>query len=160
MAFPSLLKLERFVRIDLGVRITLPWEQIASTTRQISEGMKAGNAPCLHGPHCAVGRIVYETGAEGIIVYLKASLTGDEKDYVLDYKRRYPTFPHETTSDQFFSEEQLESYRALGFHLVDRFFQGEDDFAWLPLAQVGWVDQAAAFAAVKATLPTLVPKTK
>ena len=49
-------------------------------------------------------------------VYIKATVTGDEPDYVLDYERRYPNFPHEATSDQFFSEEQMEAYRALGFH--------------------------------------------
>jgi len=40
-------------------------------------------------------------------------LSGDESDYILDYKRRNRDFPHETTSDQFFDEEQLEVYRAL-----------------------------------------------
>ena len=37
---------------------------------------------------------------------------------MLDYKRRYPAFPHELTGDQFFGEEQFEAYRALGFHAM------------------------------------------
>ena len=82
------------------------------------------------GPHCAIGRIFYENGAEGIIVYFKASLTGDEKSYILDYKRRYAAFSHETTADQFFSEEQFELYHALGFHMVDGFFDGTDEFSY------------------------------
>ena len=48
-------------------------------------------------------------------------MTGDEKSYVLDYKHRYAAFPHETTADQFFSEEQFEVYRALGFHMTQSF---------------------------------------
>ncbi len=28
-------------------------------------------------------------------------------------------FPHETTTDQWFSESQFESYRALGFEITD-----------------------------------------
>ena len=35
-----------------------------------------------------------------------------------DYGLRNPSFPHETTADQFFSEEQFEVYRALGFHVA------------------------------------------
>ncbi len=47
-----------------------------------------------------------------------SSMTGDENDVIFDYKRRHPDFPHENTIDQFFGEEQLEAYRALGFHMV------------------------------------------
>jgi hypothetical protein len=54
-------------------------------------------------------------------VYIKSSLTGDENDYIRDYARRNDTFPHETTGDQFFSEEQFEVYRALGFHMSHGF---------------------------------------
>jgi hypothetical protein len=56
-------------------------------------------------------------------------MSGDESDYVIDYKRRNPTFPHETTVDQFFSEEQFEVYRALGFHACRNLFTGADAFA-------------------------------
>jgi hypothetical protein len=45
---------------------------------------------------------------KGVLVYIKASLSGDENDYILAYKAKYPRFPHETTADQLFSEEQLE----------------------------------------------------
>jgi hypothetical protein len=53
---------------------------------------------------------------------VKSSITGDENDYIVDYKRRFPTYPHETTADQLFSEEQFEAYRALGFHAVNEVF--------------------------------------
>ena len=43
---------------------------------------------------------------------------------MFDYKKRYDAFPHETTLDQMFSEEQFEAYRALGFHAANRFFTG------------------------------------
>ena len=109
----------------------------------------------FEGPHCGVGRIFYENGAEGIIVYFKSSLTGDEKDYVLDYKKRYPAFPHETTSDQFFSEEQFEVYRALGFHMVDGFFSGGDQFSYLTTGTSAFVDRNNAVAAIFAKLPAV-----
>lgn len=83
------------------------------------------------GPHCAVGQIDYPDGGKGVMVYIESSFTGDENDYVTDYKKRYPQFPHETTADQFFSEEQFEVYRALGFHAGYGVFGPRDGFAQL-----------------------------
>jgi hypothetical protein len=45
----------------------------------------------------------------GILLYVKASLSGGGGDYQLDYKRRNRAIPHETTGDQFFDEDQLEA---------------------------------------------------
>ena len=70
------------------------------------------------GPHAAIGTIDYGGGERGYILYIKSSLTGDENDYIRDYARRYSRFPHESTGDQFSSEEQFEVYRALGFHMM------------------------------------------
>lgn len=133
MHFPSLVTLQRYGRIDLGIRINLPWERIQAQTL----GWMASNAGklkpeegapgCGAGPHVAIGTIDYGGGATGHLVYIKSSLSGDENDYVRDYARRYATFPHEATGDQFFSEEQFEVYRALGFHMAHGFLSGEDD---------------------------------
>jgi len=60
------------------------------------------------------------------LIYVKASLSGDENVYIRDYARRYAEYPHETTSDQFFSEEQFEVYRALGFHCVHGIYKSEE----------------------------------
>ena len=38
---------------------------------------------------------------------------------VRSYAVANPSFPHQSTGDQFFSESQFESYRALGFELMD-----------------------------------------
>jgi hypothetical protein len=151
MSFPALLTLERYARIDLGVRITLPWEEIAAMTKSVGEHID-GDRPCSNGPHCAVGRIVYQTGAKGIMLYFKSSLTGDEKDYVLDYKKRYPSFPHETTGDQFFSEEQFEAYRALGYHMVDGVFSGNDGFGFPSTGPDSFADRTEAIAEIRSML--------
>jgi hypothetical protein len=121
----SLLKLERFARIDLGIRIYLPWEDIRRCSGEVTNGLPSHNGPCRSGPHAAIGKILYDDGSEGLLVYVKASLSGDERDYVIDYATRNPSFPHESTGDQFFSEEQFEMYRALGFHMVDGVFSGD-----------------------------------
>ena len=55
-------------------------------------------------------------------MYLKNSLTGDEPEAVLNYKSDNPAFPHESTADQFFDDDQFESYRALGVHIAEHAF--------------------------------------
>jgi hypothetical protein len=106
----NLANLIRLVRSDFGIGIQMDTEQLA-------EGSDARTTW-----HCAVGLIHYEDidacAAAGILVYLYSSLTGDEPPDVLQYARANPAFPHETTLNQFFSEAQFESYRALGYHIA------------------------------------------
>lgn len=133
MRFNSLVTLQRYARIDLGVRIGMPVEQIAETTRAWMGVGGSAKPKCdlepTRGPHVAIGTINYGNGNIGHLVYVKSSLTGDENDYVRDYARLHPRFPHETTGDQFFSEDQFEVYRALGFHVMYSFLSGTDDVA-------------------------------
>ena len=71
--------------------------------------------------HCAVGSIRYDLrdpgAVPGMLLYLKPSLVGDEPADVLHYASTDPTFPHQTTNDQWFDESQFESYRKLGYHI-------------------------------------------
>lgn len=129
LGFHALAIAERYARIDLGVRIDLPWRKIADVANAATKSAEKGEPiPSVGGPHCAVGSILYPGGEKGVLVYVKASLTGDEPDYVVDYKTRNPAFPHESTGDQFFTEEQFEVYRALGFHALDGFLSGKREF--------------------------------
>lgn len=123
LTFGSFVKLERYARIDLGIRIEMPWQAIrdislASMGQEGKEDLGSSGDGVSEGPHLAIGTIDYGGGETGHLLYVKASLTGDENDYIRDYARRHPKFPHETTGDQFFSEEQFEVYRALGFHAI------------------------------------------
>jgi hypothetical protein len=72
--------------------------------------------------HCAVGTIHYDAvdpGAPpGTLIYFKASMTGDEPADAQSYRSAHDLYPHEPTSDQFFSESQFESYRKLGEHVA------------------------------------------
>jgi hypothetical protein len=114
------------------VRINLPWQQITDVSKATGKAIDTeGDCEKKPGPHVAIGEIRYPGGRKGILIYIKSSLTGDENDYVFHYKKRYGAFPHETTLDQLFSEEQFEAYRALGFHATHRFFGRRDRFAHL-----------------------------
>jgi hypothetical protein len=122
MTFHSFVKVQRYARIDLGVRINLRWDKIAAT----SLSARGPDAKHSRGPHCAVGEIIYSDGGKGKLIYVKASLSNDENVYIRDYARRYADYPHETTGDQFFSEEQFEVYRALGFHCVHGIYKSDE----------------------------------
>jgi hypothetical protein len=69
--------------------------------------------------HCVVGRIRYPEpdSSPGWLLYIKASLTGDEPADVQEYQRIASEFPQQSTLNQFFSESQFESYRRLGLHV-------------------------------------------
>ena len=120
MNFSSLITLQRYARIDLGVRVDIDVSKIRA--QAVLAHKNQGNAAI--GPHSAIGKLEYDDGSSGVLVYIKSSVSGDENDYIKDYNRRNPDFPHETTADQFFSEEQFEVYRALGFHAMDGFLNG------------------------------------
>ena len=98
----------RKCRTDFGAEIHLDPRQIETTNGKPSK------------VHCAVGTIQYQgdSNKKGFILYIKASMTGDEPTDVLEYKKRCPAFPHESTAEQFFSESQFESYRSLGYHVM------------------------------------------
>ena len=132
MAFNSFIKAERYARIDLGTRIELPWYEIRDTTLETDDMIaERGDTGIVDLPRRSAlrARHIYYPEGEGILLYIKSSLTGDESDYVINYKTRYSRFPHETTGDQFFSEEQFEAYRNLGFHATQGFFSGRDKVA-------------------------------
>jgi hypothetical protein len=157
LSFSSLLKLERYARIDLGVRIDLPWEEIRTTNDRVSYYAEHRRRPEHNrGPHCAVGRIRYPGGQDGVLLYIKSSLTGDERDYILDYKVRHPNFPHESTGDQFFTEEQFEVYRALGFHALESFFAARDDVSFWTQSTPGsiWYSKDTVVNAMRQMLPS------
>ena len=105
----------RKIRIDLGVEIELD----VNSLRQKNE---RNHSQWHHG----IGTIRYDIvdpGApQGLLIYLKPSLTGGEPADVLEYASYHPDFPHESTADQFFDESQFESYRKLGAHIVHEVF--------------------------------------
>jgi len=107
MQFGGLTTLMRFARIDMGVDIDIDLDPLRKGQDGLSES------------HWALGRIRYADGSEGQLLYIKLSFIGDEPEYVRSYREEHPLFPHEPTSDQFFTEAQFEAYRALGAHACE-----------------------------------------
>ncbi|MEO5716959.1 MAG: hypothetical protein ABIR29_00115 [Chthoniobacterales bacterium] len=57
---------------------------------------------------------------DGILIYIKPACYGNEPRDIYEYFKSNQAFPHESTTDQFFTESQFESYRMLGVHTMDR----------------------------------------
>lgn len=112
LRFEDLGNLIRKCRSDLGVDIDIDVAEIRGKHRDN-----------FSRRHCAVGTIYYPDRSRGTFVYIKASLSGDEPEDVLNYASGQAAFPHETTADQFFSESQFESYRSLGAHVASAVFK-------------------------------------
>jgi hypothetical protein len=71
------------------------------------------------GAACVTGSIRYceadGFGRDGVLLYIKPTLIGNENADILNYSKTHPEFPHQSTADQFFDEDQFESYRSLGY---------------------------------------------
>jgi hypothetical protein len=100
----------RKIRIDFGIDITIDRMGIFPRSDQDPNNPK----------YCAVATIHYERidpGAKpGKLLYIKPAFYGEhESKDIYNYAQTNPTFPHQTTADQWFSESQFESYRQLGY---------------------------------------------
>jgi hypothetical protein len=81
-------------------------------------------------PISTIGTIDYsdadgmEEGSEdGAILYIKPTYHGTEGAGIVSYATAHRTFPHETTTDQWFTESQFESYRSLGLEITNAILQ-------------------------------------
>jgi hypothetical protein len=114
-AFEDLGNAVRKIRVDLGIEITFT-------------GFKVGRRPAAQGDkvageYVALGTIHYGRRCPGVqdgeLLYVKPAIFDkDEPIDVVQYGRANPAYPHEPTTDQWFSESQFESYRALGKYIM------------------------------------------
>ncbi len=123
--FEDLGNAVRKIAIDLGVDVRF------GKLHELQGRSKDGGV--IKGAYYSVGEIDYKTAPEwkssadtygsgaknGYVLYIKPSYHGTESAGVMAYATANAAFPHETTADQFFSESQFESYRTLGFEIMD-----------------------------------------
>ncbi|MEA2488728.1 MAG: hypothetical protein QOH21_520, partial [Acidobacteriota bacterium] len=117
-SFEDLGSAIRKIRTDFGVPIEFG--------DNMEMAPRPGDGSLKRGRYVARATIRYRSvdgsaAKDGTLIYIKAGLYDEPtcpRD-VYNYAQESPFFPHEPTSDQFFSESQFESYRALGRHAVN-----------------------------------------
>jgi len=108
MECADLNRLQRLVAIDFGYQIDFSDADLKLVDRFSSNyGLlaKIDYSPAVKD---------VEQKQLGWMLYIKLAMLGTESNYVLDYRRENPLFPHQSTADQFFNEAQFEAYRKLG----------------------------------------------
>jgi hypothetical protein len=120
----DLANLIRTARIHEGIEIR---QLGASTISELDITPLALNEHRFCSRNYLIAQIVYpdtDRAGEhesGVLIYLKASLTGkDEPVDLLEQRVRDPSFPHHDTTDQFYTAQEFECYRQLGFHISDK----------------------------------------
>lgn len=71
----------------------------------------------LHAKIKYAGETAGAPGPDGDLIYIKTTLVEDLSVETNGYKDAHPTFPDETTADQFFDPDQFEAYRDLGYKI-------------------------------------------
>lgn len=139
--FADLAKLFRWARVRQGVLfeplsgaevISKQVEELAPLKPKRDPNLTRMSPDHLSKRHFLVIRIRYpqdpqhsrdelhpDSPETGLLIYVKASLTGDEPLELQRYAGADGEFPHNPTSDQFYDPDRFESYRQLGEHLAD-----------------------------------------
>jgi len=108
---------------DLANAIRKCWTDFGVRIEIDLEALRPQGTPKRSASYFAVGCIRYQNAPQpGVLIYIKSTLTGGESSDVKEYADRHDKFPNESTGDQFFDENQFESYRELGRHIGLRVF--------------------------------------
>jgi hypothetical protein len=125
----NLANIQRKARIDLGINIGLD----LSDLRPDPENKGYSKAYFVKGTIYYPEKDEKGNKLTGTLFYVKTTMLGNEPEDLLAYQRANPTFPDETTADQFFNEDQFESYRKLGElageHVCDKVHNSSDSQA-------------------------------
>lgn len=111
-SFATLMTVARHAQIDFGI-------QMMPRLEELRADFETGHTAA----HALMCRIKYPGEADGLLLVLKSSVTGNESEFIRTYRAVNPNFPNQSTLDQNFDEAQFEAYRQLGAHAVDGLFE-------------------------------------
>jgi Patatin-like phospholipase len=121
MKFEDLGNAVRKSYIDFGVNIDFRRIEIEARQNPPVAGARFGLATISY-PRSPRDTAMPRTGW---LLYIKPTYyCSTEGVDVRGYASDHPSFPHESTTDQWFSESQLEAYRALGAHIMEHICNG------------------------------------
>ncbi|HSF83252.1 MAG TPA: hypothetical protein VLA49_18580 [Anaerolineales bacterium] len=130
----SLFQVLRQVKMDFGIEVEINIQGL-KPTKYDRENKEAEPSK----RHFAVGKITYpayqsEDGTEhlkeeGWLIFFKPAVTNEDPASILNYwEKRKLDFPHPSTADQFFDEEQFEIQRHLGEWTITHTLQNLLDY--------------------------------
>ena len=96
---------QRLAKLDLGAEVTFA-EGAMKEVRDSRSRVAVGNIK-----YAAAGR---RPAGKGVIVYIKPRVLDNDSAIISSYGSKSRDFPHEPTSDQWFTESQFAAYLALG----------------------------------------------
>ncbi len=117
--FQSLSNIIEKARVDFGVEISIDSDQLNKLRYTLADdgSLIAAEAGYI------VSYIYYPDNQTGTLIYIKSTLPDRLPADVMGYFKTHPTFPHETTVDQFFDEKQMEAYRMLGMTIAEKMIE-------------------------------------
>lgn len=113
--FATMGRAVSLARSELGVEII--FNHVHGGERQVPQDLLT---PEKDSPFtkktCVRATIKYPNGKKGVLFFVKAVVAKDAPEDAIAYQGHDPKFPCHSTVDQFFDDEQFESYRAIGRH--------------------------------------------
>ena len=106
-------------RTDFGVEVNFKGSLSELLPGSSTESKEVVEKYALAKRGYAVAEITYDNKQTGTLIYMKATMVPCLPIDVLGYKNDNPSFPNQSTVDQFFDEAQFEAYRQLGLHIAN-----------------------------------------
>ncbi len=73
----------------------------------------------VHQPYVCF-RFRYDDGSEGLMIYCQMGISAQDPIEIQQIRQRFPSFPDEPTTNQFYVDEQVSAYRLLGYFIASR----------------------------------------
>ncbi len=123
--FTDLAKVMEMVRVDFGARVNIDIEALKPKGED-----RISDAPFVKGTITYNQEKNGETNGvkKADLIYIKTSMIQGLTEDLYSYRRDNPSFPDQSTADQFFDERQFEAYRELGFLIGKNLGKIEDTF--------------------------------
>ena len=132
-----LRRCRHIVVLDSGCDETFTYEDLGNALRKIRidfniRNRVSGRRRARATNDAPLRKSITATAIPAGCVYMKPKILGDEPPDVVSYAEQNPTFPHQSTANQWFDESQTESYRMLGKVTIDSICG-----SWQPDGRIG-----------------------
>lgn len=146
--FDDLANLIRLARIDQALEIRQDLDVLGDPVLGPYFGLPENFAQPGPGDSLRCAMLFNVTNQQGLrtarILLLKPNVVAGLPVDVVNYASEHPTFPNESTANQFFDEAQFESYRQLGLQTGQRLFGDGRQASKVAQALWQYLDEPAA----------------